>query len=92
MRERGVPPRAIAEAPELQPGLEVFYDAFWTLDSCRLSTGFGGGRIPWTAVDRYCTRHEFEGDQRVDMEDHIQSLDIAFLTYQEKKRKAKTGK
>ncbi len=96
MREHGIAPPKIAGAPELQPGLDLYYRAFWVLDSCR-APGFGAsGRIPWTAIDRYSTRHELTGEQRVDMEHHVDKLDLTLLKFQsdkaEAKRRAMTGK
>ncbi len=48
--KRGVPlPEAIQNAPELLSGLELYYDAFHDLLTCR---GMGGP-IPWTAMREY---------------------------------------
>ena len=96
MREHGIAPPKIAGAPELQPGLEMYYSAFWALDSCR-SLGFGAsGRIPWTAINTWCNRHGIIGEQRVDMEHHVDKLDLTLLKFQsdkaEAKRRAMTGK
>lgn len=81
-------PQRIANAPELQVGLDLFYLAFLELSSCR-SIGFGEGPIPWLAIQRYCEVHEIEGEQREDLFYHVQRLDQSFLDWRAKKMKAK---
>lgn len=79
-------PKAIADAPELEPGLDLFYLAFMDLTTCR-SMGFGEGPIPWTAVRDYCNDMDLEGDQREDMFIHIRLMDTVYLNHRASKVK-----
>lgn len=59
-RDRGVaPPEALQNAPELLPGLDLYYEAFFALNSCR---GMGGP-IPWTAIREYANYMGVEADE-----------------------------
>lgn len=83
IRQRLPLPDAIANAPELELGLDLFYTAFHDLSSCR-TLGFGEGPIPWLAVDDYCRRQGITGVQREDMLYHVQQLDTVYLEYRAK--------
>jgi hypothetical protein len=87
IRNRMPLPAAIANAPELELGLDLFYLAFMDLTTCR-SMGFGEGPVPWSAVRDYCNELELEGDQREDMFAHIRLMDTAYLSYRAAKTKA----
>lgn len=80
MRE-GLPlPTKIANAPELQMGLELYYDAFWELDTCRPAV-FGLGRIPWLAVREYSVAFEFDTEQSDWLYHLIRVLDGVYLKH-----------
>jgi hypothetical protein len=81
-------PDRIANAPELELGLELFLSGFLDLTSCR-SIGFGEGPIPWLAIDRYCTVHDIVDDQREDFFYHIQKLDGVYLEWRSKEMEKK---
>ena len=79
--KNGMPiPEYINNAPQLWPGLGIYYKAFWDLMSSRM-VAFGPGPIPWDAVDRYAERRQFDDDQRVALEHHIQLMDVVYLKY-----------
>lgn len=80
-------PNAIANAPELQLGLYLFYIAFLDLTSCR-TLGYAQGPIPWLAIHHYCEAHEIEGEQREDVFYHVAHLDKAYLDWSAAKMKA----
>lgn len=62
---RGLPvPDMIRNAPELLPGLDLYFVAFLELSTCRPATMAGVGPIPWTAIDQYAVAGGFTGDQR----------------------------
>lgn len=88
MLEDGVDPADIKVAPELNLGLDLYYEAFWCLTTCR-SLGMGIGPIPWTAVMEYCDRYQIEDDQRDDMVYHINQMDDAYRKHVE--RQVKNG-
>lgn len=77
-------PERIANAPQLLPGLQIYYLAFVELSSCR-SGGFSLGPIPWLAIDHYAARHEFEDEQYEDLFHFVQALDSEYIKYKEKK-------
>lgn len=84
IRNRMPLPDAIARAPQLQMGLELFYTAFMELSTCR-SIGFGEGPIPWTATRDYCDEFALDGDQRLDMFYHIAAMDTVYLQFRARK-------
>jgi hypothetical protein len=73
-------PDAIANAPELAPGLNLFYLAFLDLTSCR-TLGYSQGPIPWLAIHYYCEAHGIEGEQREDLFYHVAQLDKVYLDW-----------
>jgi hypothetical protein len=80
IRRRVPLPDIIENAPEILLGLEVYYEAFLELDTCR-TVGMSAGRIPWTAIDRYAERHGFTGDGFDYLLHMIRAMDDAFLKY-----------
>jgi hypothetical protein len=82
-------PQAIANAPELELGLDLFFVAFMDLTTCR-AIGMAEGPIPWTAVRDYCDELLLEGDQREDMFHHIREMDTVYLKHRAKKSKKDT--
>jgi hypothetical protein len=73
-------PRAIRDAPELALGLELYYLAFWDLDSCR-AIGMGEGPISWLAVDAYAAARGLGSEQRSDLHAFIPAMDRAYLKH-----------
>lgn len=87
-RERRPPPARIANAPDLLPGLELFYLAFMDLTSCR-GQGYGTeGPISWLTIDDYAARCGYLGEQREDLIYHMQRMDAEYLKYKTKKLEA----
>lgn len=54
-------PKAIREAPVLQPGLGFYMEAYLDLATCR--GGMGDGPIPWTAGIQYARWLDLDRDQ-----------------------------
>lgn len=79
-------PEKIRNAPTLGKGLEIFYNAFIELNSCR-SIGMDMGEIPWVAIAKYAEVHEFEGEQRDDLFYFAQALDSAYISYRQSRSK-----
>lgn len=77
-------PVKIQNAPPLQSGLALYYEAFNDLSSCR-AIGMAEGPIPWTAINDYCDYLELYEEERYDMFYHVRSLDLAYLKYMDKK-------
>lgn len=83
-------PDHIKNAPDLLVGLELFYNGFQELTTCR-QLGMSLGPIPWTAIDQYCVRYDIDGMQREDMFFHVEALDDTYRNEVEKKA-SKKGK
>lgn len=86
VRARQPLPSAIANAPQLFDGLELYYLAFIDLSTDR-GIGFGEGPIPWTSIDRYCARLGLEGEEREDFHHYVRAMDKTFLAFRAKKSK-----
>jgi hypothetical protein len=86
-------PDSIKEAPELLPGLALYYGAFWDLCSCR-QVGMGEGPISWLAVDAYASARGFDEDQRDDLHAFIPAMDQAYMKHKaaESEKAGKRGK
>lgn len=79
---RAIPPRLLEPPPEVNPGLAFYMNAFWDLCSDRRD----GGRIPWTAIDAWCTAHRVPLDERHDVHFLVGRTDMAFMNWTKKKR------
>lgn len=81
----GMPlPKAIENAPELWPGLELYFNAWFELDSTR-AIGMGVGPIPWNAIESYCQALELGAEQKAKMHRLVRALDRVYLDKQRKK-------
>ncbi len=63
-------PPALANMPELMPGLELYWNGYKDLHSCRVD-----GVIPWTVIDAYSTRLGLDAIQYEDMHRHIRAME-----------------
>ena len=77
-------PKAIAEAPQLMPGLGFYYNAFLALCSCR-QVGMGEGRIPWTSAHEYARRMGMDEEEFEDLWMLVCLMDGAYLKYRAEK-------
>lgn len=88
-RMRKALPTNIANAPELEKGLELYLNAFFDLDSERPVAGMGGlARIPSSAVRAYRKEFELDEVQSEMLSEYISSMDAAYIKFQT----AKNGK
>jgi hypothetical protein len=88
MRE-GLPlPKAIASAPQLMLGLELYFDAFFDLSTCR-SMGFSMGPIPWSAMRDYALAFEFSEEQAEDLFHYVRVMDIEYMKHHAPKKGGK---
>ena len=87
LRENRPYPKAIAEAPDLEPDLTLFYLAFWELRTT-CNNGFGDGEISWLAMQEYCDRaYVTDEETREEFVDFIRSLDRCYIEWRSGKRK-----
>ena len=80
-------PERIKNAPDLLPGLELYYDAFKHLTTSRQIGQGCLGPIAYKAISDYCQAEGIEGDMREDMLYHIEHLDAAYMSWQTNKAK-----
>lgn len=71
-------PDRIANAPELEKGLNLYLQAFFDLDGER-SHAFSPTPIPWSSIKQYCEYYEFDNEQSEDLFFHIRRMDNAHL-------------
>jgi len=90
MRERLPLPKKIAEAPDLLPGLELYFAAWVDLDTTR-PVGFELGPISWSAIQEYAAYLCLEAEDRDDLHYLIRVLDNAFLMYHRKRSRGGSG-
>lgn len=67
------------------PGLELYWDGFKSLTTCRNAMYMSEGPIPWTAILAYCNEHDIVDEQREYFFDMISVLDVAYLELKTKK-------
>ena len=85
-------PERIQNAPDLELGLELYYQAFQKLSTTRPLTMGGEGPIPWDKIALYCEKRDIAGEQAEDFEFVIEQVDDAYLKWradQAKKNKPK---
>jgi len=85
-RQKRPIPSAIQNAPVLFLGLELYYDAFFDLQSCR-SVGMAEGPISWISIYDYAARNQFSEGQHDDLHYFISRMDAAYLKHREKESK-----
>ena len=71
-------PERIANAPELQQGLQLYLQAFFDLD-CERSHATAPTAIPWTCVQDYAKAFEFDEEQTEDLHFFIRRMDSEHL-------------
>ncbi len=82
----GMPlPDRIANAPQLWFGLELYYEAFWELSTCRTS-GWSVGPIPWLAISEYARVFQFSDRQSDNLFKYVRELDQAYLNFHSPKK------
>jgi len=77
-------PKRIQNAPQLEMGLELYWEAFWDLSTCR-AVGMGAGPIPWLAIRDYGLTFGLDEDQQEDLVYLVRMMDNAYLTHQSEK-------
>ena len=80
-------PDRIANAPELEMGLQLYLQAFFDLDSER-THGMSLSPIPWTSIAAYARAFEFDEEQTEDLFYFVRKLDSEHLKKLDAKAKA----
>lgn len=71
-------PESLTNIPVLIAGLELYFQAFFDLDSER-NHGMGLTRIPWSSVSKYAQFYDFDEDQTERLFYFISAMDSAHL-------------
>lgn len=73
----------MANAPELREDLQVYWQAYDELNTCRNYAGMSGVPlpIPWTAINEYAIRHRFAGEAFDDLVHIVRQVDDAYRGY-----------
>jgi len=80
-------PDPLLNEPELLPGLNLYFDAFWELCPDR-QLGMSVGPIPYTSIRQYCIDWNLNEELTFNMKKLVRKLDLVYLEWQEKKAKA----
>lgn len=88
IRERTPFPDFIKDAPELLPGLSLFYTAYWDLVGDRAESG---APIKWTAIRDYAQHYNFDDYQTEALFIHIREMDNVALAAAKEKSNGKGG-
>lgn len=78
-------PERIANSPKLAPGLELYLQAFFDLNSER-SHGMGLTQIPWSCIKNYAEFYDFSERQTESLFYHVRVMDEANLNRLDKKQ------
>jgi hypothetical protein len=73
-------PKFLADAPELEEHLGLYFTAFHDLNTCR-SFGMGPGPVPWLATVTYARHYRFSDEQTEDLIYFVQRMDDVYLHY-----------
>lgn len=84
-------PDRIANAPELEEGLEVYFEAYFDLDTER-HHGMGLMQIPWSSIQKYAEANQFDEEQTEELHAYIRQMDNANLARLGKKKGKPVGK
>jgi hypothetical protein len=82
IRQRRPVPDVIANAPELLPGLQLYWTAWMNLMTCRRAPS---ALISWADIQHWADIHDLDSLQTADLHFHIRSMDLAFLTWKSDK-------
>ena len=76
-------PDRIQNAPEILPGLQLFFIGFLDLSSSR-QIGMGLGAVPWKTIFDYCEAFGLDEEQTEAMHHHIRVMDTAYINFKKK--------
>jgi hypothetical protein len=88
MRAKVPLPKAIANAPEIHFGLELYWDAYAELSTARPATFSGIAPIPWGVIADYAMVYDFDEEQTRLLHYFVRELDAEFLKWNERKADA----
>jgi hypothetical protein len=84
MRSKLPLPRAIANAPQLEWDLELYWEAYTDLSTCRPASFSSVLPLPWTAVVDYAAVNGFDYEQTQSLVFFCRRMDNEFLKWHER--------
>ena len=90
-QEKGIAIPILDNAPKLTNGLQFYLEAFRSLRSDR-QIGMGIGPIPWSAIERYATRHNLDNDELETFERHMRAMENALFEQETNANSGEKGK
>jgi len=91
-KRRGDVPDFLKNCPQLEEGLDLYWDAFGVLTTTRMIGQGVMGPIPWDKIMYYCDRYELDDDQRERMVAYIRAMDNTYSDHFQSKMKAAWSK
>lgn len=79
-RKRPLPDK-VANAPQLLTGLDIYWDAYVALSTCRPPAFAGVMPIPWASVDAYARAQDFDEEQHYRLWYCVSMMDKEFTRY-----------
>lgn len=83
-------PDRIANAPELEQGLDLYLFAFFDLDTTRPVSGMGMAPISWLAIKQYADLLNLDAEQSDTLFYVVREMDGAYLSKNKPKPKPTT--
>lgn len=78
-------PEKMQSAPQLLPGLELFYEAFLDLSGSRVPAAAGPGSIPFSEISAWARHYDVTGETFELLVLFIRRLDAAYIGHVTKK-------
>jgi hypothetical protein len=75
-------PDKILNAPDLEPGLQLYMDCFNDLNHSRFNSSGFVGRLHYNLIDLWCNNNGVYGDQKLAVIHIIGKLDFVYVTWQ----------
>lgn len=91
-KRRGDIPDFLKNCPQLEEGLDLFWDAFGVLSTERQIGQGVMGPIPWSKIMQYADRYELDFDQAERMVAYIRAMDKVYAEHFQSRMKAAWSK
>lgn len=82
-------PAAIQNAPELEFGLELYFQSFWELCTCRTGGGMGIVPLSWLTIREYAAANGFDEEQTDDLLYYARVMDQTYMDFHASKQETK---
>lgn len=86
-KRRGQVPEFLRDAPQIEEGLDLHWDAFSVLTTTRQIGQGVMGPIPWDKIMDYASKYDLDEEQGERMVAYIRAMDTVYLDHFHKKLK-----